>query len=328
MRAMGNLGLTCSSMGFGCMGMSGTYGPADEAESRLTIREALDRGVTMFDTADIYGNLSGERLVGTALAGRRDEVIIASKFGGAELDDDGNVTGGTNGTPQYVRRSVERSLRALGTDRIDLYYQHRVDPQVPVEETFGALGELVVAGKIRYVGICEAAPGTIRRAHGATPLSAVQTEFSLFSRQVESNGVLATARELGIGFVASSPLGRGILTGALRTAEALGAEDLRTYYPRFQPGSFEHNLRVARDIEETAATYGMSLAQFSLAWLLGAGDDVVAIPGTRTREHMRENLVAAQMKLDEPARRRAAAQVETGEVLGARRSSADPAIEE
>ncbi|MGW0792295.1 aldo/keto reductase [Streptomyces sp. NPDC002911] len=286
-------------MGLGCMGMTGAHGAADEDESTRTVRTALDMGVTLFDTADVYGPFRGERLLGRALAGRRDEAIIASKFGGAQLDDEGNVTGGPTGAPAYVRRSVERALRHLRTDHIDLYYQHRVDPQVPVEETFGALSELVTAGKIRYLGIGEASVATIRRAHACAPLSAVQTEFSLFSRRVEVNGVLAATRELDIGFVASSPMGRGLLTRPLSSAADHHREDdLKFRFPRFEQSLFESNLRLLRQLEEIARSHRVSTEQAALAWLLGTGADIVAIPGTHVREHLREHVEAARLVWD------------------------------
>lgn len=310
------------------MGMTGSYGTADESESILTIRKALDLGVNLFDTADVYGPFFGEKLLGRALVGHRDEAIVATKFGGAEVDESGDFVGGAIGSPEYVRLSVDRSLRNLGTDHIDLYYQHRVDPRVPVEETFGALGELVAAGKIRYLGISEAAAGTMRRAHASAPLSAVQTEYSLFSRQVESNGVLATARELGIGFVASSPLGRGFLTGTIQSAEQIHETDLRRGFPRFQEGALDRNLDLLEEIRPIAAEHEASVGQIALAWLLGAGKDIIAIPGTRTRTHLEENIAASQLPMSSESRRALARVVSPDAVTGDRRSPAETAIEE
>nr|WP_239514366.1 aldo/keto reductase [Streptosporangium sp. 'caverna'] len=308
--------------------MTGAYGAADESESIATIRRALELGVEMFDTADVYGPFSGEKLLGRALKGRRDEAVIATKFGGAEMDDTGNVLGGPNGRPDYVRSSVERSLRHLNTDRIDLYYQHRVDPQVPVEETFGALGELVAAGKIRHLGICEAAADTIRRAHASAPLSAVETEYSLFSRQVETNGVLATVRELGIGFVAYAPLGRGFLTGTVRSAGEIPKTDLRHAFPRFQDGSLDSNLTLLEKVETIATAMGVSPGQLALAWVLSRGDDVIAIPGTRVRTHLEENVTAAALRLRQETLHDLDRAVPADAVTGDRRAPADTGIEE
>ncbi|GAB2805634.1 aldo/keto reductase [Actinoallomurus bryophytorum] len=326
-RAIGGQGLTTSALGLGCMGMTGSYGPVDDAESTATIHRAIDLGVNMFDTADVYGPFTNERLLGRALAGRRDKVIVATKFGGAEMDDAGTVTGGANGRPEYVRASVERSLRNLNTDRIDLYYQHRVDPKVPVEETFGALGELVAAGKVRYLGISEARSGTIRRAHAAAPLSAVESEYSLFSRDVESNGVLETVRELGIGFVGYAPLGRGFLTGAVRSASALGPTDLRRIFPRFEEENLEANLALLRRIEKIAADLGVGGGRLALAWVLAQGEDIVPIPGTRRRTHLTENVEAATAPLDADTLAALAEAVSGGEIAGARTSPQDAGIE-
>src|ERR1700761_18965 len=284
-RRLGAQGLVVSPIGLGCMGMTGSYGGTDEKESIATIHKALGLGVKMFDTADVYGSFANEKLVGKALAGRRDHAILATKFGGAELDDNGTVVGGVNGRPEYVRISVERSLRHLGTDRIDLYYQHRVDPKVPVEETFGALGELVTAGKVRYLGISEARPDTIRRAHSTAPLSAVESEYSLFARNVETNGVLDTVRDLGVGFVAYAPLGRGFLTGAVRSQAALGEADLRQGFPRFEERNLEANIALLERVEKIATEQRSDSGALALAWLLAQGTDIVAIPGTRRRSH-------------------------------------------
>ncbi|MFB9836245.1 aldo/keto reductase [Actinoallomurus acaciae] len=326
-RSVGDRGLVVSAIGLGTMGMTGAYGPADEAESIATIKEALDLGVTMFDTADVYGPFANESLLGRALAGRRDDAVVATKFGGAELADDGTVLGGANGRPEYVRASVERSLRHLGTDRIDLYYQHRVDPRVPVEETFGALGELVTAGKIRYLGISEARPETIRRAHGAAPLSAVETEYSLFSRDVETNGVLATVRELGIGFVAYAPLGRGFLTGAVRSEGVLAEADLRRGFPRFDDANLRANLALLERVERIAAERGTDSGRLALGWALGQGRDVVAIPGTRRRSHLAANVDGGATPLDDATLRALREAVAPDEVAGTRTSPRDVGIE-
>jgi aryl-alcohol dehydrogenase-like predicted oxidoreductase len=326
-RRIGTQGLSASIVGLGCMGMTGSYGPVDDAESTATIHRAIDLGVTMFDTADVYGPFTNERLLGRALAGRRDEVIVATKFGGAALDDDGTVVGGANGRPEYVRASVERSLRNLNTDRIDLYYQHRVDPTVPVEETFGALAELVAAGKLRYLGISEARPATIRRAHATAPLTSVETEYSLFSRDVESNGVLATVRELGIGFVCYAPLGRGFLTGAVRSANTLGDTDLRRAFPRFEEENLEANLALLRRIESIASDLGVSTGRLALAWVLAQGTDIVPIPGTRRRTHLVANVEAAATPLDAGTLAALAEAVSGGEIAGGRTSPQDAGIE-
>lgn len=326
-RRLGTQGLTVPAVGLGCMGMTGAYGEADEAESLATIHTALDIGVTMFDTADVYSSFANEKLVGKALAGRRDQAIVATKFGGAELDDQGAVVGGANGRPEYVRTSVERSLRHLGTDRIDVYYQHRVDPRVPVEETFGALGELVTAGKLRYLGISEARPDTIRRAHAAAPLSVVESEYSLFARDMETNGVLETTRELGIGFVAYSPLGRGFLTGAVRSRESLNKDDLRGLFPRFEEENLTKNLRLLERVEEIAAARQTTSASLALAWLLARGPDIVAIPGARRRSHLVANVRSAELRLDDATLKALDEAMTPAEIAGARTSPQDAAIE-
>jgi aryl-alcohol dehydrogenase-like predicted oxidoreductase len=326
-RYLGGQGLAVSSMGLGCMGMTGSYGHSREDESIETIQKAIESGVDMFDTSDSYDSFANEELLGKAVAGRRDKVILATKFGSGTLDDEGNLVGGTNGRPDYVRACVERSLRNLGTDRIDLYYQHRVDPNVPVEETFGALGELVAAGKLRYLGICEAMPDTIRRAHTAAPLSAVQTEYSLFSRDVETNGVLDTVRDLGIGFVAYSPLSRGFLAGTVRSRSELGGTDLRQYFPRFDADNLAANLAVLDRVTEIADSHRIDTTRLALAWLLGQGTDIVPIPGTRRLSHLLANLEAAQTPLDDATMRALRAAVPAGAVAGDRVSPADQGIE-
>ncbi|MBV9594163.1 MAG: aldo/keto reductase [Actinobacteria bacterium] len=295
-RTLGRQGLTVSAEGLGCMGMSSNYGPFDDDESIATIDRAIELGVTFFDTADVYGPHTNERLLGRALSGRRDEVIIATKFGN-EIGPGGQRSGRVNGRPEYLRRAVDGSLQRLGIDVIDLYYQHRVDPDTPVEETFGALGELVQVGKIRYVGISEARAETIRRAHATHPLTALQSEYSLFTRDVEDNGVLATVRELGIGFVPFSPLGRGFLTGKIRSTEDFAADDFRRTSPRFQGENFARNLDVLDRVIQIARAKGVTPSQLALAWVLAQGDDVVPIPGTRRIGNLEENVSAVDVQL-------------------------------
>jgi aryl-alcohol dehydrogenase-like predicted oxidoreductase len=295
-RALGSQGLTVSAVGLGCMGMSAYYGAYDDAESTATIHRALELGVTFFDTADMYGPFTNERLLGRAVAHVRDEVVIATKFGN-EITPEGERTGGVNGTPAYIRRSVEGSLGRLGVETIDLYYQHRVDPDVPPEETFGALGELVAEGKVRFLGISEASAETIRRAHAAAPLTAVQTEYSLFTRDVEDNEVLATVRELGIGFVPYSPLGRGFLSGRIRSVEDFAEDDFRRTSPRFQGENFAKNLEVLDRVVAIAEEKGVTPTQLALAWVLAQGEDVVPIPGTRRVPNLEENVSAVEVEL-------------------------------
>jgi aryl-alcohol dehydrogenase-like predicted oxidoreductase len=286
-------GLTVPELGLGCMGMSQSYGTPDDGESVATIHRALDLGVTMLDTSDSYGPYTNERLVGAAIKGRRDEVVLATKFG-QEFRPDG--TRGINGRPDYVRRACDDSLQRLGVDYIDLYYQHRVDPDVPVEETWGALSELVSAGKVRFLGISEAAPATVRRAHAVHPMTAGQYEYSLFSRDPEAE-VLPLLRELGIGMVCYSPLGRGMLTGILPAAGEFGERDFRRTAPRFQGENLQHNLAVADRIAELATAKGVTAAQLALAWVLAQGDDLVAIPGTKRRTYLEQNLAATAITL-------------------------------
>jgi aryl-alcohol dehydrogenase-like predicted oxidoreductase len=295
-RALGSQGLSVPEQGLGCMGMSFAYTGGDDDESAATIRRALELGVTHLDTADMYGPWTNERLVGAAIDGNRDQVTLASKFGN-EVDENGQLAGRVNGRPEYLRRAVDGSLQRLGVDHIDLYYQHRVDPEVAVEETFGALGELVAAGKVRYLGISEAAPQTIRRAHASHPLSAVQTEYSLFSRDVEDNGVLDTVRELGIGFVAYSPIGRGFLSGAIRSLEDLPEDDRRRRFPRFTAENIARNLDVVDKVTELAQEKGVTPSQLAIAWVLAQGEDVVAIPGTKRRRYLEENAAASDVEL-------------------------------
>jgi aryl-alcohol dehydrogenase-like predicted oxidoreductase len=288
-------GLVVSALGLGCMGMSEFYGPGDDAESVATVRRALELGVTFFDTADMYGPFTNEELVGRALAGRWDEVVLATKFG-IERTADGTRLG-INGRPEYVRSACDASLRRLGTQHIDLYYQHRVDPATPIEETVGAMAELVAAGKVRHLGLSEAAPETIRRAHAVHPITALQTEWSLWTRDPETDGVLDTVRALGIGFVAYSPLGRGFLSGAIRRPEDLAEDDFRRHNPRFQGANFDKNLELVARVREIAADKGVTPPQLALAWLLAQGSDVVPIPGTKRRRYLEENLGADSVSL-------------------------------
>ncbi|GAB2761866.1 aldo/keto reductase [Streptomyces bullii] len=287
-------GLEVSALGLGCMGMSDHYGVPDDTESLATIRRALDSGVTLLDTADMYGPFTNERLVGRAVAGRRDEVVVATKFGIERLPD-GTVKG-INGRPEYVRAACDASLLRLGVDHIDLYYQHRVDRQVPIEETWGALSELVAAGKVRHLGISEAAPGTVRRAHAVHPITAGQYEYSLFTRDIE-DALLPTLRELGIGLVAYSPMGRGLLTGRIADTDALPSHDVRHLSPRFRRENLEANLALVDALRKLAADHGVTAAQLSLAWLLARGTDVVPIPGTKRRAYLDENLQALELEL-------------------------------
>ena len=294
-RSLGSEGLVVSELGLGCMGMSEFYGMGDEGESIATIHRAIELGVTFLDTADMYGPFTNDKLVGKAIAGRRDDVVLATKFGNERAEDGARL--GVNGTPEYVRRACDASLRRLGVDHIDLYYQHRVDPDTPVEETWGAMRELVEAGKVRYLGISEAAPETIRRAHIVHPISALQSEYSLFTRDVEDE-VLPTVRELGIGFVPYSPLGRGFLTGRWRSIEDMPEDDTRSArFPRFAEENFKKNLELADKVRELADEKGVTPGQLALAWLLHQGDDVAPIPGTKRRKYLEENAAAAEVEL-------------------------------
>ncbi|HTX68591.1 MAG TPA: aldo/keto reductase [Thermoleophilia bacterium] len=294
-RTLGSQGLVVSAEGLGCMGMSEFYGATDVAEAVATIHRALELGVTLLDTADMYGPFTNERLVGRAVAGRREQVVLATKFGNERRPDGSWV--GINGRPEYVRAACEASLERLGVDVIDLYYQHRVDRSVPIEETVGAMAELVRAGKVRFLGLSEARPETIRRAHAVHPISALQTEFSLWSRDVEAR-VLPTVRELGVGFVAYSPLGRGFLAGRFRTEEDVrGARDYRSRHPRFQGDNFRSNRGILERLEGIAAAKGVTPAQLALAWVLHQGPDVVPIPGTKRVGYLEENVAAVDVEL-------------------------------
>jgi aryl-alcohol dehydrogenase-like predicted oxidoreductase len=293
-RRLGPQGLDVSAMGLGCMGMSEFYGPGDEGESIATIHRALELGVTFLDTADMYGPFTNEQLVGKAIADRRDRVVLATKFGNERRADGSWV--GINGRPEYVRKCCDESLRRLGVAHIDLYYQHRVDVTVPIEETVGAMADLVRAGKVRYLGLSEAAPATIRRAHAVHPISALQTEYSPWSREPEAE-ILPTVRELGIGFVAYSPLGRGFLTGRIKSPDAFATGDFRPRTPRFQDENFRRNLVLVERIEVLAREKGVTPAQLCLAWVLAKGEDIVPIPGTKRRAYLEENAAAASIRM-------------------------------
>jgi len=297
-RTLGRNGPTVSALGLGCMGMSAFYGGrGDDAAAIAVIHRALERGVTLLDTADMYGPHTNEVLVGRAIADRRGQVFLATKFG-IRLDPSDSQARGVDGRPEYVQAACEASLKRLGVEHIDLYYQHRVDPAVPIEDTVGAMARLVEQGKVRWLGLSEAAPETIRRAHAVHPIAALQTEYSLWSREPEENGVLATVRELGIGFVPYSPLGRGFLTGAIRTPEDFDADDYRRHSPRFQGDNFARNLALVEQVRALAAARGVSAGQLALAWVLAQGEDLVPIPGTKRLAYLEENLGALDVALD------------------------------
>ena len=293
-RALGREGLRVSALGLGCMGMSDFYGPASEDEAIATIHEAIDRGIDFIDTADVYGPFTNEQLLGRALRGRRDGLVLATKFGNVRGADGKWM--GIDGRPEYVRQACDASLQRLGVDCIDLYYQHRVDRKVPIEETVGAMGELVRAGKVRFLGLSEAAAGTIRRAHATHPISALQTEYSLWTRDPEAE-ILPTVRALGIGFVAYSPLGRGFLTGRFRGDADFRENDFRRNHPRFQGDNFTANRALVDRVRAVADDKRVTAAQLALAWVLSRGDDIVTIPGTTTRTHLGENIAATDIQL-------------------------------
>jgi aryl-alcohol dehydrogenase-like predicted oxidoreductase len=311
-RKLGTQGLEVSEIGLGCMGMSEFYGTADEAEAIATIHRALELGVIFLDTADMYGPFTNEKLVGRAIEGHRDEVVLATKFG--NVRGEGGERLGIRGDAEYVRSACEASLRRLGTDHIDLYYQHRVDQNVPIEETVGAMAELVQEGKVRYLGLSEASAQTIRRAQAVHPISALQTEYSLWSRDPEEE-IFPTIRELGIGFVAYSPLGRGFLTGRFQSPADFADDDFRRHHPRFQGENFQRNLELVERVKEIAERKGARPGQLALAWVLAQGEDIVPIPGTTKRGHLEDNVRATEIvltpeelrELDEVAPRGAAA---------------------
>ncbi len=320
-RSLGGEGLEVSAEGLGCMGMSEFYGAADEAEAEATIQRALELGVTFLDTADMYGPFTNEELVGRTIAERRDEVVLATKFGNVRGPNGERL--GVRGDPDYVREACEASLRRLGVETIDLYYQHRVDPKVPIEETVGAMGELVEQGKVRHLGLSEAAPETIRRAHATHPITALQTEYSLWSREPEDE-ILPTLRELGIGFVPYSPLGRGFLTGRFRSLDDLDEDDFRRANPRFEGENFERNMNLVKRVEEIAAEKDVTAGQLALAWVLAQGDDLAPIPGTKRRRYLEENVAATEIALGEEDLRRLDEAAPRGAAAGDRYADMSP----
>lgn len=296
-RRLGQQGPVVSAIGLGCMGMSDFYTTgSDEAESIATLHRALELGVTLLDTADIYGPHTNEELLGRALKGKREQVFLATKFGIVRTPEQPQARG-ANGRPEYVRQAVEGSLKRLGTDHIDLYYQHRVDPDVPIEDTVGAMAELVQAGKVRYLGLSEASAQTLERAHKVHPITALQSEYSLWTRDPEENGVLAACARLGVGFVPYSPLGRGFLTGALKSPDDFAADDYRRSSPRFTGDNFAKNLRLVEKVAELAASRGVKPSQLALAWVLAQGEHLVPIPGTKQRKYLEENVAAVDLVL-------------------------------
>lgn len=301
-RRLGSSGPQVSAIGLGCMGMSFAYGAGDDDESMRVIQYALDNGVNFLDTADMYGPWANEELVGKAIKGRRDQVILATKFGN-EIDSNGKGTGQVNGKPEYLRKAIEGSLKRLGTDYIDLYYQHRVDPDTPIEDTINEMAKLVQEGKVRYIGMSEAAPDTIRRAAKVHKITALQTEYSLWTRDPEDQ-ILTTVRELGIGFVAYSPLGRGFLTGQIKSIDDLDEDDWRRQNPRFMGDNFQKNLKLVDKVREIAEEKGVKPGQIALAWVLAQGKDLVPIPGTKHVKYLQENIAAVDIKLmDEDLKR-------------------------
>ncbi|WP_428333916.1 aldo/keto reductase [Novosphingobium sp.] len=295
LRKLGSQGLEVSALGLGCMGMSEFYGEQNDTESVATLDHALAHGVTFFDTADMYGSGANEELIGPFAKANRDKIVLATKFG--NMRGPGGSFDGINGRPDYVHKACDASLKRLGLDVIDLYYQHRVDPNVPIEDTVGAMAELVTAGKVRYLGLSEASPATIRRAHAVHPISALQTEYSLWSREPEAK-ILPLLRELGIGFVPYSPLGRGFLTGQIKTPDDLPQDDFRRNSPRFQGAAFDRNIELVHAIEAMAREKGCAPAQLALAWVLAQGDDIAPIPGTKRRKYLDENIGALDVTLD------------------------------
>ncbi len=313
-RRLGGQGLEVSALGLGCMGMSQSYGVPDDAESVATIHRALDLGVTLFDTAEAYGPFTNEELLGRALKGRRDQAVVATKFG---FRFDGNVLTGVDSRPEHVKDVAEASLRRIGTDHIDLFYQHRVDPSVPIEDVVGAMADLVREGKVRFLGLSEAGEQTIRRAHSVHPISVLQSEYSLWERNLEHE-ILPVLRELGIGLVPFSPLGRGFLTGTARRAEEYPEGDYRRGDPRFQGENFDANMSAAAVVREVASGKGVTPGQVALAWLLAKGDDIVPIPGTKRRRYLEENVAAGELKLSDAELRRLDAALPPDAVAGPR----------